>query len=194
MRRHIANPVVASFEGTLVPAVDAFMAAYATVSSLKARLAASLDESAAASAALHRGTSAWLGPVGRDLPDFEGRGFGVNPMVDEDVQADARRLLDVVRSEGESMAYAPQLIEEIGRLYEAAQAAHAKAQEMRVALQAQQAETRTFANRLQRELVALRRTLRAELGTSHVDYQRLRAPRGRTEVEESIDEAEAPVV
>lgn len=194
VRRHRANAAIASFEGTLVPSVDAFVAGYTTVSTLKARLAVLLEASASATAALYKGTSAWLGPIGRDLPGFDGRGFGVDPTVDEDVLADARRLLDLVQADGQSLPYAAALIEEISRLATATQVAHAAAQEVRVALQMQQGQTRSLGVKLQRELVALRRTLRAELGTHHVDYQRLRAPRARMAVEASIEGSDAPVI
>ena len=46
-------------------------------------------------------------------------------------------------------------------------------------------ETRAAAVTLNRELVALRRTLRAHLGSSHLDYQTLRSSRAAT-----VDEAE----
>ena len=54
-------------------------------------------------------------------------------------------------------------------------------------------QTRAAAVVLHRELVAFRRTLRAELGASHLDYQNLRAHVGFTGVEEAEEEVEETV-
>jgi hypothetical protein len=192
MQRHVENAAIASFRATLVPAVEAFEAAYVRVSTQKARLGPLLQASVEATAALNRATSAWLGPVGRDLPDFDARAFGVNREVDQDALSEARRLIDVVQTHGEALPYAGTLVAEITSHIEAAEQANAAAQEARVVLQGLQGQTRELGASLQRELVALRRTLRAELGVHHLDYQRLRAPRPPRSVEELVEEPATP--
>jgi hypothetical protein len=185
LQRHADNVVIASFEGTLVPAVHAFMTSTSVLSRQKASMKLLLEASAEQSASLHRATSSWLGPVSRDLQGFDGRGFGINPKVDEDVLSDARRLLDIMRSEGKSLLFAQALLADLGPRVDAAAAAHNAAQALRVEHQEQQAETRRLGVKLNRELVALRRTLRAQLGANHIDYQRLRM-RPRPEVDEPV--------
>jgi hypothetical protein len=189
VRRHSDNPVIAAVGETLLPAAELFVTAHTALEVARTTQTALVAESAAATEALDRTLSAWLGPLGRDVPGFDATAYGQNPEVTLEVIADGRRLLEVVQAHESSLTYAEQLVQALRSAIEVAEAAHTRAQDARIELQRKQAEVRKLAVALQRHLIALRRAVRVELGSRHHDYQRLRVSRGRADAPEVDEDA-----
>ena len=136
----------------------------------------------------------WLGPVSKDIPNLARDHLGDNPVPD-DVIAGARQILDVVRGfthpSGEPLHYLGELEQDLLPAIDAAEQAWAAAQAKRMEHQARQGDIRVAAARLQRELVAFRRSLRGAFGDHDLGYQTLRshAADGSDELE---DETTSP--
>jgi hypothetical protein len=112
----------------------------------------------------------------------------------DDLIGGAERFLDVVRgfkdANGESPAYVADLLARVTPLLEAATQSWDAAQTHMAAERELLRQTREAAAAVQKELVALRRTLRATLGSTHRDYQMLRIARvaqDEDEIETSVD-------
>jgi hypothetical protein len=182
--RHQGNAVIASVGEALVPVAQAYSASYQELETAHAQQSASVEASREATEELGRTMTAWLGPLARDLPGVDPSAFGRRPEVTLDMVSDGHRLIEVVQVQGTNLGYKERALTALQGAVGAAEAAHTQAQNARIDLQDKQAETRRLAGELQPHLIALRRVLRAELGRSHHDYQRLRVVRGRPEVEE----------
>jgi hypothetical protein len=119
------------------------------------------------------------------LPEVE-----VQVTAPERLISDAQKVRAVLVELGTAVPGSAAIIEAIDLAIEATSLDWHNAQEARVALQERQAQVRTAAVRLNRELVALRRILRAVLGTSDLAYQSLRVSRTVTETENETTELE----
>jgi hypothetical protein len=183
-RHKAAEPAIAAFEPSLVPAAQAFKDAYDKARAHRVSRAMATGTGDEAIASLLKTMRGWLGPLAKDIPGFDARDFGNKPNVHDDVIADAHRLLQVVDrvvEDGVELAY-------IEALHQDLEPAIATAEVEVGALGTCGADqavltraVREAAATLQAELVAFRRTLRAHIGTSHPDYHRLRATRVSTD-------------
>jgi hypothetical protein len=194
IHRHDGNPVIASVGEALVPVADAYSASYRELETAHTLQSDAIEASREATGELGRTMTAWLGPLARDIGGFDPAGFGSRPEVVLDMISDGHRLVGVVQLQGATLSYKERALAALQSAVEAAEVAYERAQTARVELQDKQARTRTLAIELQPHLIALRRVLRAELGRSHHDYQRLRVLRGRPEVEEGEQVPSAEVV
>ena len=89
----------------------------------------------------------------------------------------AQRALELLTHEGENVPGGQPLIDTLTAAIAAAEHSWSEAQASRVELQQKQAAVREHALAFNRGMVALRRILRAVLGTHHLDFQALRASR-----------------
>jgi hypothetical protein len=89
------------------------------------------------------------------------------------VLENARSVMKALGEHGE-LQVAAQALGEIEAQHEVAKAAHAAALTGRIAVQTKQRELQVLAADVQNELVKLRRVIRIVLGSSHIEYQRLR--------------------
>jgi len=96
----------------------------------------------------------------------------------EGILDDAQSVMDTLRDH-EELAFAAQALSEIEASYSTAKPAYDAVQAGRVAVQAKQRERQAVAADVQKELVKLRTVVRIALGTSHIDYQRLRVRNAR---------------
>jgi hypothetical protein len=192
--RHADNEVIASFRAPLEPKLEAFHSSYDALEARRSEAQTTLVQSKAATQELLRAKQSLVGRVARDVPGFDLRDDSPSdtPL---DVISDAGRVVRVMREEGKDLPYAAVTLATIEPRIEAASTAYTAAENARVALQEQQAETRARAVELQRELTQLRRALRAQLGSSHADYQRLRVARSRKVGEdEEVDGRREPAL
>jgi hypothetical protein len=179
LERHGAtHEVLAAIEESFRLVAEAFIKAYDQARTSKPHKALELRQGRVATKVLHTTLRSWLGWLARDFDDFDGSAFSSEPSTPDDVIADGERMVDfVARHEattGEKLPYADKLIAEVSQALGAARKEWTEAQDAMVAHQELQAQVRALAGELQQNLVALRRTLRTVLGTSHKDYQKLR--------------------
>lgn len=179
VERHREVPVVAPFVETLVPRATKFIEGYEALSVAKARRTEDLRAARAQVSDLFRATSGWLGLLQRDVDGFDSRGVNSRSTSAVDVLSDAERVIEMMGSRTATLPYAQRALSDLRPMVEDTAATHERGQRTRIEVQQLQAEVREAAEALQDELVALRRTLRAALGSGHLDYQRLRTPRSR---------------
>jgi hypothetical protein len=111
------------------------------------------------------------------------------------VIASGHRLVEHIRTiriDGEPLPYADRAVASLGSALEAAEKEWAEARAERSARQQRANELRGAAFEANRELVALRRILRATLGPRHVDYRAIRNPPSAAE-SRTLDDAQATV-
>ena len=105
-----------------------------------------------------------------------------------DVLQTASSLKQLVGRQGVDLPHREELLAELTARIDSATGAAESAQVVRTAVQKKQREVRELTIRFNTELVKLRRTVRAALGSSHFDYQRLRVT-SRATTEPPSDEA-----
>jgi hypothetical protein len=106
----------------------------------------------------------------------------------EGILDNARSVIDTLRNH-EELPFAAQALSELETTYGSAKETYDAAQALRVAVQVKQRELHAVAAAVQRELVKLRTVVRIVLGSSHLDFQRLRLRNAR--IAEAAD-ASAP--
>jgi hypothetical protein len=169
-----------AFEVTLVPAVQRFVELYdATRVSETPRT--EVTDARKALRRLELGIRRWSGILTRDIPGFSSASFLDGDALSDDLIGGAERFLEVVRgfkgANGEAPAYVPDLLARISPLLEAATQSWDAAQTHMASERELLRQTREAAAIVHKELVALRRTVRATLGDTHRDYQMLRMSR-----------------
>jgi hypothetical protein len=178
VNRNQASDVTIAFVGrSLVPAAQAFIAAYDTAYTFEAQQGAARVLGRAMLDALHARIRAWVGMLRADVPGFDEAELRGNPDEPEHLFADAKRIVEIVQARVEPLPYAQELVTDLTEQGERARAEWTAARDALVRLQELRANTRKAATEFQRRLVAFRRTLRATVGTSHLDYQGLRSSR-----------------
>jgi hypothetical protein len=150
----------------------------------KALLALSDEQTAL----LHGLMLRWSGSLARDLAGFDLGAYTRDPDLTFDVVQKALSLKLYVQDEGGALPYREALLAELHARIESADTAAKASYGARVALQEKQREVRELTATFHRELVSLRRSVRATLGSSHLDYQRLRVTGKAATVEPPSDE------
>jgi hypothetical protein len=181
------------------PQAEAFMAAYDRVVKYAMTRKKELEEGKTAIAALLKQIRAWVPLVLRDVPGFDPSVYGDRPEVPDDVLEDGERLLSVIdearNAKGEPLAYRQQALETLGAAVTAALKEWGEAEAADKEYQNVNNEMRVQAGNLQRDLVILRRTLLATVGSSDMDYQKLRVERaGEPDEEDDPSAPSAPVI
>ena len=184
IQRHAAlKASIAAYAPTMVPLANDVLVAIRTLDILKADQVALMAASKRETTALHGVMLEWSGPLSRDLEGFDLASFSRNASLTFDVAQKASSLKQLVEQKGTHLHYREGLLTELTARIDSANEAQTGSQTARVVLQEKQREVRELTAAFYKELIALRRTARAALGSSHFDYQRLRAT-GRSAVEE----------
>lgn len=191
-RHRDKSQVVAEYDATLAPKVSAYLALLDKVNAMTANQRRTLAEARARVAELYRAVATWLGLLARDMPEVDmGEPDGDSRVLD-DVMRRATTLIENVRLHGERgaqpLSYAQALTTELETLIARATEANRVAEDARAELQERRRDLRAIASGLHDELIALRRVLRSVLGSTHVDYQKLRLNRIRRSDEDPDDE------
>lgn len=192
LERHAPNHAVLQvIEPAFRETAEAFIASHDTVLSDGPRKRAELDEGRAAIDSLNRSLRSWVAWLGRDIQGFDPSEYTLNSVTPDDVLADARRLVHTLQAHQQSAAtplnYGDKLLQELTAALENARKEWTEAQDAITHDQERRAEVRALAGQVQKNLVALRRTLRTLLGTSHRDYQKLRLARSSQLDEEDLE-------
>ena len=178
-RRSGTSPVMGAHATTIVPQVEAFMAAYDGTVKYQSTWKRDMAEGRGAIAALLKQLHAWVPLLVRDVPGFDGSIYGDHPQVPDDVLEDGERLLAVLEeartATSEPLPYRQQALDALTPLVQAAAKEWTEAETADREYQTMLTNLRTQADGLQRNLVALRRSLLAESGRNDKDYQKLRA-------------------
>ncbi|HEX2882259.1 MAG TPA: hypothetical protein VHO25_22215, partial [Polyangiaceae bacterium] len=130
---------------------------------------------------LELGIRRWTGILTRDIPGFTLASFLDGASLSDDLIGGAKRFLDLVRgfktADGEPLEYVANIQARVTPLLAEATCCWEAAQDHMAAERELLRQTREAAAVVQKELVALRRTLKVILGATHRDYQVLRLSR-----------------
>jgi len=187
IERNKSISVIAAYEATLGPKVARFQLARNEVQRLvdaNKKLAARSAEEVDGLDALTRGWGANL----QLSTSLELEDLGITDVrTPEAILDNGRQAMQAFGRHGE-LDFAAQALSEIEAKHSSAKAAYEASQAGRVALQVQQREQRAAAAEVHKELVKLRTVVRIALGTSHIDYQRLRVRNARPD-SEAVDDS-----
>jgi hypothetical protein len=172
--RHAGKPAVASHASKIVPAANGVLTALQELEQLKIDQVKLVGASKQQIAALNGVMLDWSGPLERDIEGFDSGVFTRDVKLLFDVLQKAIVLKQTVEQQGVDLPYRELLLTELSARIDGASGTDESAQTARVAVQEKQREVRELSARFHKELVSFRRTLRAALGSSHIDYQRLR--------------------
>ncbi len=172
----------------MVPMANDVLAAIQQLDTLKTDQVALIGRSEEQTAVLNDLLLSWSGRLVRDVEGFDIGAYTRNASLTFDVVQKANSLKQLVEQKGAELPYREALLTELTARIDSASSAEDAAHGARVALQEKQREVRELVASFHKELVSLRRTVRAVLGSSHFDYQRLRVP-DRAAAEPPSDEA-----
>jgi hypothetical protein len=193
-QRNAGKPEFASHARTMVPAADGVLVAIQDLQMLKSEQVKLLAVSAEQTAQLHDLMLHWSGPLAHDLEGFDSGALERDADQNFDVVQKGKLLKRLIEEKGAGLPYQETLLAELTARIESADEAARSAYTARVTLQEKRAQVRERSATFYQELLRLRRTVRATLGSTHVDNQRLRVPPGRTVTEppSGEDEDDAP--
>jgi hypothetical protein len=174
LQHHGDKPLIAAYAPTLRPLANEVLTAYQVLDMLKADQVALIAESAEQTAVLNGAMLGCSGLLVRDLAGFDPEAYARDADLTFDVVQKAMSLKRFVEQKGVDLPYRDTLIAELTARIDGASAADQAAQVARATLQEKQREVRELTIRFHKELVSFRRTVRAALGSRHVDYRRLR--------------------
>ena len=189
MQRNAGKPVIAAHAAMLVPVANGVLTALQDIDRLKGKQRALRAKSNEQRVQLHGLMLGWSGPLDHDLESFDIGAYTRDPDLTFDVLQKAMSLKLFVEQEGADLAYQEALLTELTARLESADGAAKSADAAGVELQEKQREVRELSATFHKGLVSLRRAVRAMLGSTHLDYRRLRMP-SRSAAEPPMDEAE----
>ena len=189
MQRNADKSAIAAHSATMVPVANEVLIALQVLDLLKGKHKAVLAQSDKQTAQLHGLMLRWSGLLKRDLPSFDSEAYARNSGLPFDVVQKAKSFKHFVEQEAAGLPYQEELLDELTTLIDGADGASKSANEARVVLQEKQHEVRELSVTFHKGLVSLRRSVRATLGASHFDYQRLRVSNGRVAAEPPDEEA-----
>ncbi len=194
-RRATESPVIASFDQSLVPKANAYVASYDKCMKFEAEWKREMNEGRAANAALLKLIQSWAPLLKRDVPGFDSSTFGDQPQVPDDVIEDGERLVSVIEEfrdpKGNPLPYQKAALDGLVPALQAAVKEWSEAEAADSEHQRLLATVREQAEALQGDLIALRRILMVTVGRSNRDFQKLRAERAALPDDE--DDPAAPL-
>jgi hypothetical protein len=171
--RHKSIAAIAAYEQTLGPKVVLFKEVRSELMMLVGTNKKLAIEGAAEIAELDGSTRVWSAHL-QNGTSLDSEEVGItNTRTSEGIFDNALGVMDTLRNH-EELPFAAQALSELEDEYSTAKATYDALQTGRVAVQAKQRELQAIAAAVQKELVKLRTVVRIVLGTSHLDYQRLR--------------------
>lgn len=201
IERHTSHVSVRAAATSLVPAAEAFAKGYDEGFKFWSDQSSEMEGRRASMVALDKLLKSSLAIVQLVAPGFDTSELTATVETPDRLMVNARRVLEVLAHAGDSVPEGQALIAALKEAADKAEEHLAAAHTSRVELQQSQATVRELAIAFNRELVALRRILRATVGTHHLDFQALRASRVKsvdiededdTVVEDEVEEATLP--
>ena len=175
-QRHAGKPTIAAHATKLVPVANGVLTAIQDLDQLKIDQVRLIAKSHEQSAALNDALLVWSAPLARDIEGFDPGAFTRDANLTFDVLQKAISLKRVVEQQGVDLPYRDLLLTALTARIDGMIGADESAQAARIAMQEKQRAIRELIGQFHKELVSFRRTVRATLGSSHFDYQRLRMP------------------
>lgn len=177
-------PAIAAFEAPLGTAARSFITGYDASWSYNARWRVEMQQGRGSVAALAKELELWKPHVARERPGFDLSRIADRPAVPEDLIEDALALADELREiRGSDGEVAPWAATAAASILEKAAVAERETDEAAAADAEYSSLLRTTREAhavFDAELGRFRSTLRAALGSSHPDYQKLRDRRAGT--------------
>jgi len=203
-------PTIDSQKSVLLPIINGYLDQQEQLTRLKARGKEALRDGNRLVKELYLVMRSWFGQLDFLLVGFNPVDFDCDLNRPDSVIGAADRLIDFVRSRMDNteetddgvgqasgdtgattrLEFAAQLLEDMTARRDAAYSAWREAQDYLAEQQELRSSIRETAIEVQHALVAIRKTLRHTLGSSHRDYQKLRLNRNRHEVAESTEQLE----
>jgi hypothetical protein len=195
--RHADKPAIAAFQLTLVPKADDFIASYDEAARHEAEWRRDMVEGRDSLGNLQLEVDSWKPHVVRERPGFDATTIGDRPTVPEDLIQDAHAIadeLDLVR-EADGTTVKPWAAAAAASLRSKAEIAERETDEAAAADATRNEQLTAVREKkvsLDAELTLFRSSLRAVLGRSHPDFQKLRAEKAAALDEEDDPEAPQP--
>jgi hypothetical protein len=181
-RRAAESPAIATFVELGVPKAEAYMGTYDKCQKYEASYKKEMAEGRGAVAALLKQVRTWVPLAKRDIPGFDATSFGDQSDVPDDVIEDGERLASTIQdyrdSKGNPLPYQKAALDGLTPALQSAAKEWAEAEAADSEYQKLLASVRQLASELQKELVALRRSLMAVVGRNDKDFQKLRVEHG----------------
>jgi hypothetical protein len=194
--RHASKPAIAAFDPILTMKADAFIETYDAAARNEAHWRRELHQGRDAMGDLEATMSSWKPHIARERPGFDLTTIGDRPTVPEDLIQDAIALadeLDAIRSaDGTTPPWATAAATTLRQKAELAEREADEAAQADATRNEQLATVRANKAAFDAELSLLRETLRALLGRSHPDFQKLRAEKASAPDEEDDPNAPQP--
>lgn len=182
-RQESREPALAAHRGRVGVSAQDFINAYDDVSTFTTSSGPSRSGRNESIEQLRRKLSGWTPLVAGDLPGFDRSEFAADETVADDLFQRVERLLKIVErqaTDGVTLPYAENLATDLGEALAAAKE-DAKVVGTSSSEEADlRAAARDAADRFHDDLISFRRTLRAHVGRSHPEYQKLRVARVRS--------------
>lgn len=185
MERHMSHVGTKAAATRLVPAAQAFAKAYDEAIKYQSNQGSEIEQRRESFVELETLLRSSLAIVRAMVPDMDTSELTSKAEMPGELIVSAGRVIELLGQAGENVRDGGALLEALKAATEKAKQAWAEAQASRVELQQIKAAVRVQAVAFNRELVAVRRVLRAVVGTHHFDYQTLRV--SRTTAEEGSD-------
>jgi len=186
--RNRSIAAIAAYETTLGPKVSRFQEVRNELQELVATYKKLSNRSAAEIDGLDDVTRLWGGHVQLNT-SLDREDIGITDVRSPEAILDNGRQVMQTLGKHAELSFAAQALIELEDTHSSAKAAYDATQAGRVAVQVKQRELRTVAAEVQKELVKLRSAVRIALGSTHIDFQRLRVRSTRPEAEVPDDSA-----
>jgi hypothetical protein len=192
-RQRGVHPALEALAGPTLAANEVFISRYDASRTQHPHAAREIEEFEAAVTPLRRATQAWMGPLVAAVPTITVSSFSNSSRSPKGIISDAKRMIELVQqhqaSASEPLPFADALIADLTEKLEVAEKEFGDVGEIVSAQAELRNEARIAAGNLHRQLVGLRRSLRALIGRTHPDYRalllRTRSPRVEEEAEEN---------
>jgi hypothetical protein len=191
-RQRSVHPAVEAIAEPTLAAAAVFSSTYDAARTQQPHTTREITELEGALATLRRTTQAWMGPLASAVPTISVSDFANADRTPKGIIADAKRMLELVRAyqaeANEPLPFAEALIADLSAKVEIAEKEYRDMGELTSSQAELRNEARIAARKLHRQLVGLRRSLRAVLGRSHPDYRALRTQSRSTQAEQELDD------
>jgi hypothetical protein len=194
--RHADKPAIGAFEAPITAKADAFIESYDAAARNEAEWRHELQQGRDGMSDLQRTMESWKPHIARERPGFDLTTIGDRPTVPEDLFQDAHALadeLDAVRAaDGTTPPWASAAAVLLRNMADIAEREADEAARANATHSERLATVRANKAAFDTELSLLRDTLRATIGRTHPDFQKLRAEKASALDEEDDPTAPQP--